>query len=340
VTNKDGTARVAMKGDPGALTRTDPQLHYMLRLCQIETDAFKATDWIKKLSDLHNAHESERDKLEEREAESLGDLAIITSFMQDLSSAISMPSLCRKKNQMFVTRSQDLDAEMQDFKSKIDLRDFVVPLDNLLEPGVTPKALADLDRFVVENAGTKMGFLYQDLIDDCLTEIESQYQNARSQTEKKNAAHMNLNPSDSPEPPARRVELRKQKEKTRPSHSSVFEIIARPEPEQPVEEEQATRFKVRASTAEVFSTLFANAESRGSVSWAAFALAMADLGFSVQPRTGSVYTFTPPEGMHVDRSLTLHRPHKSRIERHHAIVYARRLRRVYGWDQKTFEVDG
>ncbi|KIW25228.1 uncharacterized protein PV07_08424 [Cladophialophora immunda] len=339
VYDKAGNARVTMKGDPESLTRTDPQLHYMLRLCQPESDALKATEWMKKLSDLHNAHPSEREKLEEREADSLGDLAVITSFVQVLSPSISMPSLSRKKNQMFVARSQELDAEMNELKSKIDLRDFVVPIDNLLEPRVASKTLTLLDHFIIENAGTKMGFLYQDLIEECLAEIERQYKLAKDRTEQKRPAEVEPTPPPVPEPREKRLEQRKQKEKTRPSHSSVFEIVATPEEEEPLEEEQPTIFKVRASTAEVFSTLFAKAESRGSVSWTAFVSAMTDLGFSVLPKTGSVYAFLPPENMHVSKSLTLHRPHKSEIEGYRAILYAKRLRKVYGWNERTFEVD-
>ena len=38
----NGIARVAMKVKPELLTRENPQVHYMLRLCQAETDVFKA----------------------------------------------------------------------------------------------------------------------------------------------------------------------------------------------------------------------------------------------------------------------------------------------------------
>ena len=337
VYDKAGNARVIMNADPEVLTRTDPQLHYMLRLCQPETNVLRAADWMKKLSNLHEAHPSERAKLEEREADSLSDLAIITSFVQDLSRVISMPSLSHKKNQMFVARSQQLDAEMNLLMSMIDLRDFVVPIDNLLEPGVASKSLIFLDHFVVQNAGTKMGFLYQDLIEECFVEIERQSQLVKNRTEQKEPVEVASTPTLVPEPQEKRVEQRKQKEKTRPSHSSVFEIVAPREEEESLEEEQSIIIKVRASTAEVFSTLFGKAESRGSVSWMAFVSAMTDLGFSVQPKAGSVYTFFPPESMHVSKSLTLHRPHKSEIEGHRAIAYAKRLRKVYGWNEKTFE---
>ena len=339
VYNKAGEARVTMKGDPEVLRRSDPQLYYMARLCQPETNVLKATEWMMKLSDLYEAHPSELEKLEEREADSLSDLAIVTSFLQNLAPVISLPTLSRKKNQMFVARSQELDAEINELKPKIDLSDFVVPIDNLLEPGVATKTLSLLDNFIIDNAGTKMGFLYQDLVEECFVEMERQYESAKSETAQNNSAAITSFPLPAPQPREKRVEQRKQKEKTRPSHPSVYEIVAPPPEAEPLEEEQPTIFKVRASTAAAFQTLFAKG-ARGSVSWTAFVSAMTDLGFSVQPKIGSIYTFSPPESMSVSKSLTLHRPHISEIERYHATVYAIRLRRVYGWNAKTFEVDG
>jgi hypothetical protein len=63
---------------------------------------------------------------------------------------------------------------------------------------------------------------------------------------------------------------------------------------------------------------------------------MADLGFSVIPKFGSIYTFSPPENVTVQRDLTLHRPHQSCIEGWRLLVVSRRLKRVYGWDETTF----
>lgn len=339
--DKAGNARVNMKGNPEVLTRSDPQLHYVLRLCQPETTAAKAAAWMKKLGDLHEAHPSEREKLEERELDSFCDLATITAFIQDLSPVVSMPSLSHKKNQIFVARSQALDAELNELKSQIDLRDFVVPIDNLLEPGVASKTLDLLDHFIIENAGTKMGFLYQDLIDECFAAIEIQYKVLKDQQQIEQKEKTDLTPVLPPvsESREKRVEQRRQKEKTRPSHSSVYEISA-PHEEEVVSEEEppAQILKVRASTVEVFPSLFAKAESHGSVGWTAFVSAMSDVGFSVQPRFGSVYTFCPPETMNASKSLTVHRPHQSKIEGYLILFYAKRLRSLYGWSEHTFEV--
>ena len=340
-----GNARVALKGNPDELTRSDPRLHYMLRLCQPETTAPKAVDWIKKLSDLHEAHPMEREKLEEREADALADLIVITSFIQDLSPVISMPSLSRKKGQMFVSRSQGLEAELNKLKNEIDLRDFVVPIDNLLEPGMADGALKALDQFVIEKAGTKLGFLYQDLVQDCLNDVCNQYEIVKAKLEKKDEPPVPLLAVSTPEPVLeKRVEQRKQKEKTRPSPSSVYEITASAtgKPSQDAQHKLETTtpvpqtFNVGSATAQVFSRLFTKSEARGSVNWTAFEAAMADLGFSVTPKYGSVYTFSPPESMSIKKPITVHRPHKSRIEGYHIPIFARRLERTYGWGNETF----
>lgn len=65
---------------------------------------------------------------------------------------------------------------------------------------------------------------------------------------------------------------------------------------------------------------------------------MADLGFSVIEKFGSVYTFLPPARMSVQKSLTFHRPHQSRVEGVVLLIFASRLRRVYGWEMGSFEV--
>jgi hypothetical protein len=59
VYGKAGNARLAMKAHPDVLTGGKPRLHYILRLCQLETNALKATVWIKKTNDPHEAHPSE-----------------------------------------------------------------------------------------------------------------------------------------------------------------------------------------------------------------------------------------------------------------------------------------
>lgn len=341
-----GNARVSMrdvKKGPGS----DLQLQTMLDICRPNTGASKTAGLLKDLLQRYESHPVEQEDLQEREFGALCDLAAVVGFMQDLSPAISMPALSRKKGQMFVSRSQDLEAELNKIKDEVDLRDFVVPIDNLLEPGMAEGALKALDRFIIEKTGTKLGFLYQDLVEDCFSDLEHQYRQVKARIEKDEKAKKEEQPAwipfpeTAPQPPEKRVEQRRQKEKTRPSHSSVYEIVApRAGPaaaEEPAPPPSQT-FKVSQSTVQVFSTLFDKSESRGTVNWAAFQGAMADLGFSVMPKYGSVYSFLPPASMAASKSFTVHRPHKSQIEGYLIPIFARRLKRLYEWGEKTFEV--
>ncbi|KUI70448.1 hypothetical protein VM1G_11724 [Cytospora mali] len=336
----DGTTRVLMRVKPEKLTREDPQVQYMLRLCQAETTAAKAVDWMNKLETLHKSYPEEREKLQEREFNAFGDLAVAVAFIQDLSSGISLPPLSRNKGQYFIARTNEIEGELNSIKAEIDLRDFVAPIDNLLEPGMARQALNALDRAITEKAGSKLGFLYQDLIEDCLSDLEKQYEQAKAKVEQSKAGFVPL-PQETAQTSAALVEQRRQKEKTRPAHASVYEIASPMRIKHVTKEESQPhpkKIKVKTSTAEVFSTLFSKSQSRGTVSWAAFEAAMADLGFSVIPKFGSVYTFFPPENMTAKKSFTVHRPHQSKIEGWLVPIFARRLKRVYGWDEATFEV--
>ncbi|KAK7750557.1 hypothetical protein SLS62_007533 [Diatrype stigma] len=339
----NGNARVGIKGDPESLIRKDPQLHYMLRLCQPETTATKAVHWIRELDEFQKSHPLDRQSLQEREVDALFDLAVIIGFIHSLHPTISIPSFNRKKGQLFVSRSAELEAELNRLKLEIDLTGFAVPIANLLEPGMTEGALKALDQFIVEKTGTKMGFLYQDLVEDCVARLEEQLKTKSEQQAKQQAkasAEFVPLPTEDSQPQEVRVQQRRQKEKTRPTHSTIYEITSQEQASISEESDKATTepqtFKVKPSTVRVFATLFSRAESRGSITWVDFEAAMADLRFSVMPKFGSVYTFYPPENVAVQRSVTFHRPHKSNIEGYLLLIYGRRLKKVYGWAEQTF----
>jgi hypothetical protein len=332
-----GNPRVGIKGKPEDIATSDPQLHYMLRLCQPKLTIPNATTCLTKLSEYHTSHPQKWEELEDREADALGDLAIIIGFIQDLASVIFIPSFSNNKGQMFASKAQELESEFNQVKDQFDLLDFVVPIDNLLEPGVATGALKKLDQFAIENSGTKMGFIYQDMVTDCLSRIQEQCNEAKAKLAQGLKAELSSAPPKTPEPTSVRVEQRKQKEKTRPSHSSIYDIVTpKPSPQEPASLPRT--FKIDQSTAEIFARLFSRSESRGPVAWAAFADAMAKLGFSISPKYGSVYTFYPPDSMTAKKSFTVHRPHQSKMEGYRVLTVARRLRSLYGWSEETFQV--
>ncbi|KAG0155419.1 hypothetical protein PDIDSM_996 [Penicillium digitatum] len=131
-----GNPHVAMKGNPEDFTVSDPQIHYISRLCQSKLTVSTAAIWIKKLSELHETHPRERERLEDREADSLGDLAIIVGFIQDLSSVIPIPSFSNNNNnnnnnnsrgQKFASKLQEVESELNQAKDQLDLLDLLFP---------------------------------------------------------------------------------------------------------------------------------------------------------------------------------------------------------------------
>jgi hypothetical protein len=340
----NGNARIILKGKPESLMQNDPQLHHLLRLCQPEITAVKAVEWLKKIDELQSVNPGARDTLFEGEVDALGDLAVIVVFIQSLSTTIPMPAFNRKKGQQFVAGTVELEAELNQIKPELDLGDFAIPIDNLLEPGVADAALKAFNAFIIEKTGTKLGFLYQDLIDDCIKSLQDQL---KAQDQLKTDVESNAKseyipfPPEPPKAPEARVQERRDKEKTRPAQSCVYEISSSadskaiaatqvpPPPPEPL--------KVKSATAKVFSALFDKSESRGSVPWISFEAALAELGFSVMPKFGSVFTFFPPPSLVTQQPLTLHRPHQSRIEGYLLLIYARRLNRLYGWGEGTFQ---
>lgn len=336
---KDKTVPIAMKKDPGSLSVVDPQLYYMLRLCQTDTTWIKAKEWLQNLAELHRFNPLESDKMEEREFESLGDLAVIVTFIRSLSTVAPLPAVKKAKSELFVTRFQDLEEELRHLRTGVDLSEFVIPIGNLLEPGNADSALKILDAFIHEITGGNIGSLYQELVEDCVSKVHRQYEQQKANSKEAKAQYAeHITPSTK----ATRVQQRRQKEKTQPSRSSVFDITPnataaaethsnkKPSPVQPV-------FKVKKSSHAVFSALFSKSSAaRGSISWDAFVAAMTDVGFDVIPNVDPVFTFCPLEKVPVKNDVTIHRPHNSRIQGWKSIQISRKLTRAFGWNDATF----
>ncbi|EWG54483.1 hypothetical protein FVEG_12694 [Fusarium verticillioides 7600] len=268
------------------------------------------------------AHPLEREKLDERESRTLHDVAAIVAFFQDFSRVYSLPSASRKKGNLLVAGLQEVDTELNQIKKEVDLRDYAAPIDNLLEPGI--------------RAQRWMTSLYQDELEKAFRNVEEQYQQAKNKANtdsKTDFVPIDTAPVDTKE----RIETRRQKEKTRPEHSSVYAITPITDSAEEKEPGKPTQpLKVSSSTAEVFATLFDKTQSRGSVSWSSFEAAMSELGFSVLPGFGSVYTFRPSEDMDIKRPVSIHRPHQSQIEGYLTLILARRLNRAFGWSEESF----
>lgn len=336
VTDKpSGQFKVVMKGRPADYTVSAPQLHYILRLCDSETSIVDAVQWMQKLDDHNARYADDRDKLDENEMEALGDLAIVVSFKHITSTAISMPPVSQRSGILFGARSAELEMELNSLKPRADFRDFVAPYNNILEPQMATGALTALDGFVVQETGARLGWLYKDLVHESLRDLEMVHTKAKTRREQTDnqTTYVPLPKQTSPSHDSVLAD-RRAKEKTRPS-DPVYTIRSHPNTPQNVTPEPVQQLQVKASTAALFNTPFSTSEARGSISWTDFEAAMADLGFSITPRGGSIFNFNPPASMNT-RPITLHRPHISDIEGHIVFILARRLQRAYGWTAESF----
>ncbi|KAL6232785.1 hypothetical protein BDW75DRAFT_216793 [Aspergillus navahoensis] len=333
---KNKTVRVIMKGKPEAIIKEDPQLGYLLSLCETKSSAIKSVHWITKLDDLYRTEPRKLEELFDSESNALGELAITAAFIQSLSASVPLPPPNSTKGQAFISRLKSLATELDALKDGLDLSDFVVPIYNLLEPEVAAHALVALDNFIANKAGAGIGLLYESVSEEALADLQAQLAEAQS-IEKDLQARLSLAETSTPSL-EEIIEQRREKAKTRPSHSSVYSIV-RKEHVTPYPKEPSRKYKVNPDALAVFSALFSRkgGQGQGSITWAAFQKAMQHLGFSIIPRFGSVFTFSPPHDLASLRPLTIHRPHQSRIEGYKLIYFANRLRKVYGLGLDSFE---
>lgn len=333
-----GQSKVVMKGQPADCTVSDSQLHYILRLCHSDTNAADAVQWAQKLDDHNAQYPDDRKRLTAAEMDAFDDLAVIVSFMHITSKTISMAPISRKSGLLFTARVTSLESTLNDLKLKADFGDHLIPRDNLLEPHVSNNALTALDDTVTRGTGSKLGSLYEHIVQDSLRDLAKMCDDAKARAEEgdRKTTYVPL-PLDSLPSSNAHIAHNKAKKKTHTTAPSVYAITGIADTPQPLPSEPAQQYNVKATTASLFTTLFSRSEARGSVAWADFESAMADLEFSVTPRAGSRIAFNPPPSVEGGPAV-IHRPHGSDIEGRDVLYIARTLQRVYGWTAKSFVV--
>jgi len=333
-----GESKIVMKGQPADCTVSDPQLHYILRLCHSDTNVADAVQWIQKLGDHNAQYADDRKKLTGAEMDAFDDLAVIVGFMHITSKTISMAPISRKSGLLFTARVANLESTLNDLKLKADFGDHLIPRDNLLEPQVSNNALAALDDFITQETGSKLGWLYENIVQDSLGDLGKMCDDAKARVEEddRKTTYVPL-PLDSLPSGDAHVAHKKAKKRTHTTAPSVYAITGIADMPQTLPSEPAPQHNVKAATASLFTALFSRSEARGSVAWTDFESAMADLDFSVTPRAGSRIAFNPPPSVEGGPAV-IHRPHGSDIEGRDLLYIARTLQRVYGWTTRSFVV--
>ena len=227
---------------------------------------------------------------------------------------------------------------MSDLKSKADFGDHLSPMDNLLEPQVSNNALAALNDFITADTGSKLGSLYENIVQDSMKDLEKMCAEAKPKLDEsaKKTTYVPLPTGPLPSDDAELIHQRT-KDRVHPTGTSIYAIMGTLETPQVVASEPVRLYKVKGTTASILTTLFSRSQARVSVAWTDFESAMVDLGFSVTPRAGSRIAFIPPSSMEGGPAI-IHRPHRSEIEGSKLLNTARTLQKIYGWTAGSFIV--
>lgn len=185
----NGAPRVVLKPIPDRLIKEDPQLHYILRLCQLETGAAQAVQWNNMLAYLHHNQPLEQDKLEEWEFDALGEVSLTINLVNTVIASLDLPSNSPKKGLTYISKLNELITRLDPLKAHTNLRRLPISLDDLKNPDTAKEALRIVDRFSEYYAGGSMVTLYQNLNKEFLEDLEVQLQEANV-TKKTNTKHL------------------------------------------------------------------------------------------------------------------------------------------------------
>ncbi|KAJ0376828.1 hypothetical protein COL26b_004880 [Colletotrichum chrysophilum] len=305
-----GNSNIKLKGKPQDVQNSEPPLHILLRLCQPETTPQKAHGWIEQLSKLYLKTDFDKygATLPRDAFETMGLLSL--SAAMNLSLAQKGPVPSRKKAQFFVTRAQELEAELNRLKKDLG----PVLTKKVLDNGLTDGALERLDEIVAEKVGARLAFLYEDLIQDNFAYLDKQYDHAKANGETDWTA-LAVEPQESSE---ELVESRKQRDNAR-------EPVPAP-PTIEVEYEDMV---------ETFKNLIGQSESGKAVGWPAFNRAVKELEFNLI-RTADGLNHAFESSKYGCKLLVVSPPYRGKFEGDSALVLGRRLNKAYGWTEDTF----
>lgn len=186
-----------------------------------------------------------------------------------------------------------------------------------------------LDSFIIDKTGTKMGVLYEDVIEQYTSGLKEQYELQKAKRENR---HKMACPAPAIENPPKlelRIQQPRQKDKTRLPRFSNYNLIPQITTTEPAVASCEATDNIQTQVRRLchIKTIFSKAQGQGagSITWAPFESVMADLQFSVMRKYGSVYNLYPSKklaGMEGQRPITLHRPQ----DRGSRVIYYSSLR--------------
>ncbi|KAF4440869.1 ipa protein [Fusarium austroafricanum] len=334
-----GSSSYHEKRKPGELIHKDPQLHYLLCLHR-EMHVLQAAEWLPKLGNMWKKHPSELERLSEREFQAFSELATIIAFVEDLSSVIMPPPCDPYQGLLFEDSWKELGREMAKIRSKeVRKLNFAESVDGTLQPYAARCILNSLDKWMRKKTRQRMGFPFEKASQMAFHKLEWEYEwkhVKRSGHAEKTAFLLERERHFSKLRNQLLLEHRAKTDKENAWHlHSVYSISPNRDRLQPNDQVHSSQiFKVNPTIAKSFAVIFE--EALRAVPWQSFINAMASLGFSIVPRYGFAYVFTPPGSV---MPLCIQRPQNKLIQGQTKLILARRLNRVYGLSAGSFEAD-
>ncbi|KAH7359483.1 hypothetical protein B0T11DRAFT_115532 [Plectosphaerella cucumerina] len=335
-----GRHRLVLRNDAETLTTTSARDRYLLRLSKPTTPCHQAVPLIAALEGLPAAESS--DEPDGGVADALSDLAEIVWLVQGLAAAASLPTFTRHRCQEVLSSLAAVDADLDVLSATLDIADFIPSASAPLTSAGLHGARDRLAANVAGEGGGDVAARYNAVITHALELLSSAIPSPATARQPAATAREPATTDHDAVPTVTHPPANKQrKQKTRPPQ--VPPSPAR-DPSPPLASEPALApppacvLPASPTTVATMTTLLRRSEASRVLSWSNFESAMADIGFGIKPRDGSVFTYAPPATLAAHGSITLHRPHSAKLEGFRLLYLARRLHTKYGWTSDSFTV--
>ncbi|GKT47737.1 uncharacterized protein ColSpa_07918 [Colletotrichum spaethianum] len=174
-----GTPVVMLKNHPRDFVKSNPLMHYFLRLSQPEINPIEALDCAEKIPKYKEVYAHKIPRMTDGESSSLYNLTLVSGFLRDLHHYVRMPPACAIEGREFISKTDDLYVSFDKLKWQLSAPKYTEYLCNMAKDpsrnrGVNPnlhcKALEAMDELVETRMGSVTTELYRNAIRDCFGE--------------------------------------------------------------------------------------------------------------------------------------------------------------------------
>ncbi|KAK7458407.1 hypothetical protein CaCOL14_006838 [Colletotrichum acutatum] len=154
----------------------NPKIYYGMQLCKPGLTHRHASFWLSKLAPYYKnkipgtaTMVPEGVEISEFHTSiNLSNLNLLVSFISDLDKQLCLPPVSDTKGQLYISRVDQLEAELATVKRNLDIRRIVPDIDRLAEPLVASAARDKVADAIEEKLGTCLAQRYWNLVQSCV----------------------------------------------------------------------------------------------------------------------------------------------------------------------------